>query len=399
MLSKASNSFWEPVEATTLKTESLRLGSKADLSPAMYFAKMDLDASTVFSSLLEEAALNRRVLRLWSRNESDELKTQPFWWLFSLIRSLTSDSRAALTLSSSKIHAAFKLSSLLTNCERTKKSSGIREKSNLVFNRKLVGGSTQSSPSFRLVVDSENTGGVAVDLEEIGALHVQSGLFLVQNNVVNSRVGLEVQKDREHGLVVLWLDITGGEESLLRNRNLTVLLRNLHQWVSDRLGPNLHGAIHVLTGNLGQRVPQSLGDGVSVLVLVQVVAALETHVGCKTLVQPQRVPKVHGTDVTKPLVGQFVGHNLGNTQLGGVTGLLANHQVHHSVGDQTPILHGSGSKVVDTNHVHLWERVWDIEYLFVVLEGLGGQLGRVLSVSLVTWRGVDSNWNVSELVL
>ncbi|KAH3659603.1 hypothetical protein OGATHE_005648 [Ogataea polymorpha] len=101
-------------------------------------------------------------------------------------------------------------------------------------------------PSFRLVVYSEHTGGIAVELEEVRALEVQLLLFLVKHKLLDTAVGPDAQKDRIHGGVVLWLDITGGEVSVLSDNHLAVILRHLHQRIAHFLGPDVHCGLDVL---------------------------------------------------------------------------------------------------------------------------------------------------------
>lgn len=64
--------------------------------------------------------------------------------------------------------------------------------------------------------------------------------------------------------------------------------------------------------------------------------------GRKPLVEPQFIPPLHGNQISKPLMSQFVGYDIGGFQPDLVRGrLLVKENFRGSIGDQTPVFHGS----------------------------------------------------------
>ena len=69
------------------------------------------------------------------------------------------------------------------------------------------------------------------------------------------------------------------------------------------------------------------------------------HVG-KALVEPEIVPPLHRNQVTKPLVGQFVGDDGGDQLLHVKRGVVGvKQEVGFTVGYQPPVLHRPSGKV------------------------------------------------------
>ena len=56
--------------------------------------------------------------------------------------------------------------------------------------------------------------------------------------------------------------------------------------------------------------------------------------------------------------------------------------------DQTPMLHGSGYKVWDGNHVLFGQRIRDVEIVCEVVSDVGSNVKRVLGPVLLLGRGV-----------
>ena len=92
-------------------------------------------------------------------------------------------------------------------------------------------------------------------------------------------------------------------------------------------------------------------------------------------------------------MGQLVLHDLGDSLLGrGTAGLLVVEEVHHSVGDEAPILHGAGAEVGDGDHVHLGQGKGAVKGLLVIVEGSRGKLERESAVfDVLVGRGEDAH--------
>ena len=92
-------------------------------------------------------------------------------------------------------------------------------------------------------------------------------------------------------------------------------------------------------------------------------------------------------------------NDLGHALLGRrSTGLLIEHQVNNTVGNEPPVLHGTGREVGDGDHVHLGEGEVDAEDLLVECEGLGGKVqGEATVLDVLAGRGVDADRH-SEVV-
>ncbi len=92
-------------------------------------------------------------------------------------------------------------------------------------------------------------------------------------------------------------------------------------------------------------------------------------------------------------MSEFVLNDLGHALLGRRSaGLLIEHQVNDTVGDESPVLHGTGREVGDGDHVHLGEGEVDAEDLLVECEGLGGKVkGEATVLDVLAGRRVDAN--------
>jgi len=86
-------------------------------------------------------------------------------------------------------------------------------------------------------------------------------------------------------------------------------------------------------------------------------------------------------------------NDLGNTLLrrSAADGLIQ-EKVNNTVGDETPVLHGTLGEIGNSNLVHLWEREIDAKHLFVKCQGLGSQVERESTVlNVLSGWGVHAN--------
>ena len=92
-------------------------------------------------------------------------------------------------------------------------------------------------------------------------------------------------------------------------------------------------------------------------------------------------------------MSKLVLDHLGNALLGGSTAdLLVQKEVHNSVCDKTPVLHGTLSEVRNGDLVHLGERELNAEDLLVESEGLGSKVEREAAVlNILSRRSIDAN--------
>jgi hypothetical protein len=149
-------------------------------------------------------------------------------------------------------------------------------------------------------------------------------------------------------------------------------------------------SLHTLVNKLSPNLP----------VRVQVINSVPTNPGSETLVKPELIPPVHGDKVTEPLVSKLVGDNVGNSVLeSGVGGLLIIKNLSSTVGNKTPVLHGTVSELVDSDQVGLGQRVVNIKDLGEEVDDLGGVLESPLTLLLQTTGGVDTDGNLLAVVL
>ena len=87
--------------------------------------------------------------------------------------------------------------------------------------------------------------------------------------------------------------------------------------------------------------------------------------------------------VAEPLMGKLVADNCRNSLLIGRARLaVVVQQVRLTVRDQAPVLHCSGYKVRDGDHVLLGQRVWHVEVVLKVPQHLGPDALRVGDLQL-----------------
>lgn len=346
--------------------------------------------------------------------------------------------------------------------------------------KSALGRLTQFGQTLRSVRGAVDGGVVRVELEEVKVGHLEFALALGQHGVlVDAILGAQTQHDGVERGVLIGADITGAQETVLLQLDGGVagVLRDSHNGETDFLGPDVHDLLHGLATGVSQGGPQITGLGVSVGVLLDVVAHtldedILTHVlgdhaqnggslgvgdgikdlvdlvgtlhghlnrvtaaqriqgqgalqgvddirlpdlplgeeavarvpghpGGETLVEPEAIPEVHGDQVTEPLVGQLVLDGLGNTLLaGGTAGLLIQQHVHDTVGDQTPVLHGTSAEVGHGDHVHLGQGELVIERLLVEGQSAGGQVQGEATVLNILIRGsIDTDGDAESLRL
>ena len=112
------------------------------------------------------------------------------------------------------------------------------------------------------------------------------------------------------------------------------------------------------------------------------VLAQDLHEGGEGFVQPDTLPPLHGDEVTKPHVSEFVQHHVGDAlHLGERRRRRVDQEVGHPVRDATEVLHRALHEVGDGDHVHLVPGIGDIEVVGEETEperaGLEGVRGEV----------------------
>jgi hypothetical protein len=91
-------------------------------------------------------------------------------------------------------------------------------------------------------------------------------------------------------------------------------------------------------------------------------------------------------------MSQLMLNDLGNTLLAlnrGGGGIV--QKVDDTIGNKTPVLHGTSREVGNSDHVHLWQRILDVECLFVEFEGLGSNVEGEVGILLVAGSSVDAD--------
>ena len=74
----------------------------------------------------------------------------------------------------------------------------------------------------------------------------------------------------------------------------------------------------------------------------------------ETLVEPKLTPPIHGNEVTEPLVGKFVGDDVGNPNLVlRIRRLLVEQNGSGTICHQAPVLHGAVGELVHGEEVRL----------------------------------------------
>ncbi|KAI6764699.1 hypothetical protein HG531_012586 [Fusarium graminearum] len=347
-----------------------------------------------------------------------------------------------------------------TVTSKGKVSSGTNN-GNLVLSAKLVELSAQLSKTLRGVVDTVETSGAAVELVKV-LINITNGVLLAGKRQGSDTgvvlLALQTKRNPPSGGVILRLNIASRQESGLLDRDLTRLLSNSKNGVANlgdprgsglgvTVGVRLQVVGHTLEENLDTKVVGEHANGGATLevadrvkdlvdiksitnrnvdrvtgtntvetesslhtlvdklspnlpVRVQVVNSVPTDPGSKTLVEPELVPPVHGNEVTEPLVGKLVCDNIGNSVLESrVRGLLVVENLGSTVGNKTPVLHGTVSELVDSDQIGLGQRVVNVKDLGEEVNDLGGVLKSPLTLLLETTGGVDTDGNLLAVVL
>jgi hypothetical protein len=98
-------------------------------------------------------------------------------------------------------------------------------------------------------------------------------------------------------------------------------------------------------------------------------------------------------------VGQLVGNNVGNVVYEPrVGGLLVEEDLVGTVGDETPVLHGTVGELVNSEQIGLGERVVNLEDLRKVIDDLGGLFEGPAALLLETTGGVDTDGDLLAVV-
>lgn len=148
--------------------------------------------------------------------------------------------------------------------------------------------------------------------------------------------------------------------------------------------------LHALVDKLGPNLP----------VGVQVVHSVPSDPGSEAFVEPQLIPPVHGDQVAEPLVSKLVGDNVGDGVLeSSIRSLLVKEDLSSTVGNETPVLHGAVSELVDGEQVRLGKRVVNVENLREKVDDLRGVLQSPATLLLETTGGVDTDGNLLSVVL
>lgn len=120
----------------------------------------------------------------------------------------------------------------------------------------------------------------------------------------------------------------------------------------------------------------------------------------ETLVEPKLTPPIHGNEVTEPLVGKFVSYNVGNPVAVAIgRGRRVEEHCSSSVGNETPVLHGSMRKLMNSQQINLGQRVIDLEDLGEVIHNLVAVVQSKASLLLQTTGSVNPDRNVLAIVL
>lgn len=148
--------------------------------------------------------------------------------------------------------------------------------------------------------------------------------------------------------------------------------------------------LHALVDKLGPNLP----------VGVQMVHSVPSDPGSEAFVEPQLIPPVHGDQVAEPLVSKLVGDNVGDGVLeSSIRSLLVKEDLSSTVGNETPVLHGAVSELVDGEQVRLGKRVVNVENLREKVDDLRGVLQSPATLLLETTGGVDTDGNLLSVVL
>jgi hypothetical protein len=153
----------------------------------------------------------------------------------------------------------------------------VSDQSDLVLHTQVLASLAELGKALRRVVGPVETGKVLVELVEVVLDFADGLLLLCQSSGLVSRrggsgtTGVKSQRNPPSGRVLLRLDITSKQETLLAEANLAGLLGNGHHGETDLADPEVHEAVDVLTRGFAQCRPQVVGGGVGVLVSLEVV--------------------------------------------------------------------------------------------------------------------------------
>lgn len=123
---------------------------------------------------------------------------------------------------------------------------------------------------------------------------------------------------------------------------------------------------------------------------IEVIDGKPSNPGREPLVEPKLTPPIHGNKVTKPLMSKLVRDNIGNPVAVAV-GRSCRIEEHSSspVGNETPVLHSSMRKLMDSQQINLGQRVIDLEDLGEVIHNLVAVVQSKSSLLLQTTGSVN----------
>ena len=101
------------------------------------------------------------------------------------------------------------------------------------------------------------------------------------------------------------------------------------------------------------------------------------HIG-KTLVKPEVIPPLHGHEITKPLMWEFMSNDCGDIFFGGFWSIFIRKKTRFAIGNKTPVFHSTSIKIRDSNLVQFGQRIWETKKLVIKIKRLHGDLIRKL---------------------
>lgn len=114
--------------------------------------------------------------------------------------------------------------------------------------------------------------------------------------------------------------------------------------------------------------------------------------GCKPFVQPQLVPPIHGHQVAEPLMSQFMSNHIRDPILESCVGFpFIVQDSGGSVGDQTPVFHGTHGELVNSEEIGFGEGVFDTKNVGEVVDGLVGMFQGETALLFETAGSIYSN--------
>jgi hypothetical protein len=132
---------------------------------------------------------------------------------------------------------------------------------------------------------------------------------------------------------------------------------------------------------------------------MKVINCKPTDPGCKSFVQPQLIPPIHGDQVAKPLMSQLVGNNVSNPILEFCIRLsFVVEDGCGSVGDEPPIFHGTHGELVNSKKIGLGERIVNTEDFREVVDDLVGMFQGETALLFEATRSIDSDRQVFTVV-